>query len=313
MKLLVFLPCLNEEETLSNVIGEIPRLIAGVSAVDVLVVDDGSRDRSSEIARQAGATVLRNKTNMGVGFSFQRAVKYALDQKYDFLCNIDADGQFNPADIPSVVKPLLDGDADFVSGSRFLESKAIENMSFVKRWGNDRMSSLVNMLSKQTFTDVSCGFRAYSREALMRLNLQGQFTYTQEVFLNLAFQRVRIAEVPIVVRYFKGRQSRVAGNIVSYAVKTSKIIFRTYRDYKPLRFFSSIALGFFILGLSFLSILFGWYIHSGGFTPHIWSGFVGAAFCFCSLIFFVLGLLADMQTRLRSGQEELLYLLRKKG
>jgi glycosyltransferase involved in cell wall biosynthesis len=308
---MVFLPCLNEAKTIAQIIELIPRSISGVDTIHVLVIDDGSTDNSAAVAACAGAKVISNAGNMGVGYSFRRAVAEALAGKYDLMCNIDADGQFDPLDIPCLLAPIIRGEADFVSGTRFSNNGPIDNMSKVKHWGNRRMTQLVNSLASQRFTDVSCGFRAYSREALMRLNLQGKFTYTQEVFLGLAFQSVRIREVPIQVRYFPGRKSRVAGNIFQYAVKTSRIIFCTYRDYRPLQFFSGIAGVCISIGSMFLTFLFYWWLSHGAFTPHIWSGFTGAAFVFLGVIAFVLGLLADMLTRLRAGQEEVLYRLRK--
>lgn len=313
MKLLVFLPCLNEADTLASVICAIPRAFIGISCVDILVVDDGSTDASASVAQEAGAVVISHGSNRGVGAAFRTAVQYALSNGYDFLTNIDADGQFDPNEIALLIQPLLEGKADFVSGSRFLEKTPIEHMSGIKRWGNYRMSALISQLAGRKFYDVSCGFRAYSREALLRLNLQGKFTYTQEVFLNLAFQGLRIQEVPIQVRYFPGRQSRVAGNLVAYAWKTIKIILKTYRDYRAFHFFSLLAVIMWSVGSTLLLFLFTWWWQHGRFTPHIWSGFVGGACMFTGLIFFTLGVMADMFTRLRTHLEELLYLERKKN
>jgi len=313
MKLLVFLPCLNEEATIEQVISSVRQINILVDVVfDILVVDDGSTDGSAAIAEKAGATVLKNGINRGVGYSFQKAVAYAIQHKYSVMVNIDADGQFDTNDIPKLIDPILKGTSDFVSGSRFLgQSEKIENMSFVKMWGNRKMTQLINRLARGHFTDVSCGFRAYSYEALLRLNLHGAFTYTQETFLNLAFQNLRISEVPISVKYFAGRKSRVAGSIAKYAVNTSKIIFRTYRDYQPLRFFLMLALAFGMTGSVFLFGLFSWFLYSGQFSPHIWAGFVGGFFNLTGLLFFVLGIVADMFVRMRRNQEEIIYRLKK--
>jgi glycosyltransferase involved in cell wall biosynthesis len=311
MRLVVSLPCLNEARTLPQVLDAIPRRIEGFSVVDLLVVDDGSTDGSQDVAKRHGAHVIRHEVNLGVGASFQDAVGFALAHSYDAMVTIDADGQFDPADIPRLMAPIKSGDAHFVSASRFRSNKPIKHMSGVKKWGNARVTGIINSLTRQKFSDVSCGYRAYSREALLRLNLQGVFTYTHEVFLSLAFQRLRIAEVPVVVRYFPGRQSRVASSISRYAVNTLSIIIRTYRDYRPLLFFSFLGLAFFGLGMCFLSFLGIWWLIHGAFTPHIWSGFVGAAFVFTAQILIVLGLIADMFVRIRKNQEELLYHAKK--
>lgn len=312
MRLLVFIPNYNEEETIAGVIESIPPSIDGISKIDILVVDDGSSDDSANIAENLGAVVLRNGVNRGVGFSFQRAIAYAISAKYDILVSIDGDGQFNPSDIPNLIKNISSGSADFVTGSRFLSGpKKIEHMSAIKMWGNRKMTQLINRLSRKRFTDVSCGFRAYSYEALLRLNLHGAFTYTQETFLSLAFQNLRIEEVPIQIRYFEGRVSRVASNILHYAFNTSKIIFRTYRDYQPLRFFLALSVAFIVPGTFALILLFAWYFQTGRFSPHIWVGFLGGFLNLTGLLFFVLAILADMFVRMRRNQEEIIYRLKK--
>lgn len=293
------------------VITSIPREIPHVDSIKVLVVNDGSTDRSAAVAQANGAIVISHRGNQGVGRSLQSALNYAVTHGFDLMVNIDADGQFDPNDIPKLIEPIVSGRADFVSASRFLTKDEIEHMSPIKYWGNQQMNKLINRLSGQTFSDVSCGFRAYSREAMYRLNLQNNFTYTQESFLNLAFQGVAIEQVPIKVRYFADRKSRVASNILQYAFKTSKIIFRTYRDYRPLKFFVSLAGLFFAVGLALEIFLLMWWLIHKQFTPNIWAGFVGAGFLFCGVILVVVGLMADMLCRIRKGQEEILYNLRR--
>ena len=312
MKLIVMIPCLNEEKTIKDVILSIPSDMETINQIDILIVNDGSTDNSARIARENGAIVVSHPTNMGVGRAFQTGLEYAIHHKYDIMLNIDADGQFDTNDIPKLVAPIISHKADFVTASRFLKENPIENMSKIKLWGNKRMSGLINRLTQKVFTDVSCGFRAYSREAMLHLNLQGQFTYTQETFLNLVFKNLRIVEVPVNVKYFADRKSRVAGSILKYTVNTLKIILRTFRDYQPIKFFWWIGAGFLMLSSFFIVFLLGWYFLNGRFSPHIWSGFVGGTFFFIALIFFVAGLITDMLTRVRNNQENILYLLRKK-
>ena len=313
MKLLVMLPCLNEAATISEVIHSIPRKIAGVEAVDVVVINDGSSDDSESVAKKAGAEVISHKVNQGVGKAFQSGLNFALNKNYDMMVNIDSDGQFSPQDIPKLVMPILEGKAEFVTASRFLSGKMIPHMSSVKLWGNHKMSKLISKLANKSFTDVSCGFRAYSRETLSRLTLHGQFTYTQETFLDLAFKNIKMIEVPIDVKYFPDRQSRVARSILNYAYNTSLIIFRTYRDYQPLKFFWSIATAFAVPGTLLLSFLLSWYLTKGSFTPHIWSGFLGGSLMAVALTFFIVGIFADMLDRIRANQEEILYRLRRES
>lgn len=311
LRLLVAIPCLNESATIADVIQHVPRAMPGIDHVDVLVVDDGSSDGTSEQAKVAGAIVIRHAINRGVGTAFQSAVAYAVENHYDIMVNIDGDRQFNPEDIPKLVAPTLAGEADMVTASRFIDPALVPDMSKVKLVGNHMMSYLISRLVRQKFFDVSCGFRCYSREALLRLNLHGAFTYTQETFLDFAVKNLRIKEVPIEVKYFKDRKSRVAGNIWRYAVNTATIIFRGYRDYFPLRFFIRVAAIFAIPGALLTIAFFINYAMTGHFTGFLFAGF-SAAFLFAmATIFLVLGVLADMLDRIRSNQERVLYILRK--
>lgn len=311
LRLIVAIPCLNEAATIAQVVREVPRHMEGVTQVDVLVVDDGSTDDTAAQATQAGAIVLRHPRNRGVGSAFQSAVGYAVDHGYDLMVNIDGDRQFNPQDIPKLVAPVVAHEADMVTASRFVDSDFIPDMPKVKLYGNHMMSYLISTLVRRKFADVSCGFRCYSREALLRLNLHGAFTYTQETFLDFAAKRMEIKEVPIKVQYFADRKSRVAGSIVKYAINTAKIIFRGYRDYFPLRFFWSIALALFVPALILAVIFFGHYFLTGKFTGYLFAGFSSAFLIVMSSVFFVLGIVTDMLDRIRTNQERILYLLKK--
>ncbi len=310
-RLLVAIPCLNEAMTIGQVVKEVPASMPAVDRVDVLVIDDGSSDNTTSEAQSAGAKVLRHPRNRGVGSAFQSAVNYAVEHGYDIMVNIDGDGQFNPQDIPKLVAPVIAFEADMVTASRFIDSSFTPEMAKVKLIGNHMMSYLVSSLVRQKFADVSCGFRCYSRESLLKLNLHGAFTYTQETFLDFAAQRMEIKEVPIKVVYFAERKSRVAGSIFKYAINTAKIIFRGYRDYFPLRFFWAIA-AFFAFPATLLAIVFFLhYLLTKTFSGFLFAGF-GSAFMFMmATVFFVLGIVADMLDRIRTNQERILYFLKK--
>jgi glycosyltransferase involved in cell wall biosynthesis len=310
-RLLIIIPAFNEEDKIGEVIKKIPGSIKGVDKTEVLVINDGSTDRTAEIARDLKVGVISNYKTMGVGFSFGRGLNYAVEKGFDMMVNIDGDAQFDPADIPKLLKPILDESAEFVTASRFKDKKSIPNMPTIKLWGNRLMSLLISRLVGRKYLDVSCGFRAYSKRALLMLNLQGRFTYTQETFIDLSFKGLNIMEVPIDVRYFPERRSKVASNLFIYGINTLKIIMGTYRDYRPMAFFSVISLVFLIIGIGFESVLLATYISRGTFSPNIWSGFVGAAFFFLAVIFFIVGLSADILDRIRLNQENILYLLKK--
>jgi len=225
----------------------------------------------------------------------------------DFL-TIDADGQFDPADIPTLVRPVIERRADFASASRFADPALVPEMPGLKRWGNRMMARLVSRLTGQTFHDVSCGMRCYSRRAALTLNPMGRFTYTQEVFLNLAFKQLPIVEVPLAVRGEREHgESRVAGNLWRYALRTSGIIFRSYRDYKPMLFFGAIAGLAFVVAGALGGFLAFHYLSTGSFSPHKWAGFSGAALAVFGLVVLLFGVLGDMLNRHRVYLEELLY------
>lgn len=307
-KITVLIPAFNEAETIGGVIDAVP------DYVDlVIVIDDGSTDDTAKIASGKGAQVHSHASNLGVGAAFGTGKQAALAAGSGIVVSIDADGQFDPGDIDKLVEPVASGRVEFVTASRFKDPGFYPDMSRAKFWGNRVMSSMVSTLTGQRFHDVSCGFRAYSRDALLKLNLFGDFTYTQETFLNLAFKRVPIEEVPVRV---KGRRehgkSRVAGNLFRYGYHALKIIVKTLRDYRPFRFFASISFVFFCAGLAFAVFLGLHYLRSGTFTPHKWAGFVAGFLIMISALSFVLGFILDMFARMRMNQEEIMYRLERR-
>ncbi len=307
-RLLVVMPALNEAATIGSVIDAVPRDIDGVGEVDVLVINDGSRDATAAEARQAGAAVIHHNKPRGVGAAFHSALRYAIEHGADLIVSIDSDGQFDPKQIPRLVRPILDDEADFVSASRFIDPQYVPTMPAVKKWGNRLMSRLISGITGQRFYDVSCGMRCYSRRAALNLTLIGSFTYTQEVFINLAYKGFRIAEVPMVVRGERvhGR-SRVAGNLWRYGLQTLKIILRGYRDYRPMRFFGAIAGILAASAFGLMGFLAVHYLRAGQFTPHKWAGFVALGLVVLALMMLHIGLIGDMLNRHRTYLEELLY------
>lgn len=311
-RLLVMLPALNEAATISDVISRIPRDLPGISQVEVVVVDDGSTDETAALSRKAGAHVISHGSNRGVGAAIQTGLAEAIRRQVDIAVNMDSDGQFEPNDIRELIAPVLNGKCDMATASRFKSQEFVPDMPAVKRMGNWGMARLVSFLSGGNYADVSCGFRAYSREALLRLVLTGSFTYTQESFLVLAAKGLRIVEVPLRVRGVREHgKSRVASNLVNYAMRTSAIIFSSVRDYRPALVFGTAS--FVLLMLSLMAgAFFIWHrIVAGQFTPHIWAGFVSAFLFGLAMLVFALGQVAQMISRLRLVQEQQLYMLRR--
>jgi hypothetical protein len=226
------------------------------------------------------------------------------------LVSIDADGQFDVHEISTMIQPILMGYADFCIGVRFKEGKP-PVMPFIKYWGNKQVNRIVSFVSNTKINDASCGFRAYSRDCLLSLNLHGSFTYTHETILDLLDKGFKIAQVPVKVTYFEYRVSRIADNIVNYAAKTSMIIFKSLKDYKPLMFFLSIAFFIFIIGF----LLGGWtlihWLINKTITPYKGLGIIGLTFIGLSFIISIFAFMADMLGRIRRNQEKILFFLKK--
>ena len=311
MKLLIAFPCYNEAESIAAVLQSIPATFEGVSERRLLVVDDGSADRTAELSLAAGAMVVRHKRNKGLGQAFRTAVDYAIDHGFDVMVNMDGDGQFDPRDIQRLIDPILREEADFVTGSRFLTGRKIEHMPAVKRWGNARMNRLVSRLCGQDFSDVSCGFRAYNRETLLNINFYGRFTYTQESFVCFRFNNLAMAEAPIAVRYFPERKSRVAGSVWTYFKRTVGILTGLMRDYYPMRFFGMIGLCFLlptaVFGLMFLIH----YLKVGYFSGYLFAGLI-AAFCLLiAVLMFSFGVAMESMVRINRNENRILYQQRR--
>lgn len=314
MRLVIVLPAFNESASIADVLNSIPASFPGVKELSVLVVDDGSTDDTKTLAKRNGAMVVSHNLNLGVGAAFQTGVNKALELNADIMVNMDSDGQFDPCDMNKLLTPIIEGEADFVTASRFIDADLKPKMTWIKYLGNKIMSRLISGLTKQRFHDVSCGFRAYSREALLRMNLFGKFTYTQETFIDLAFKGLRIREIPVRVRGVREHgKSRVASNLFKYSLNSLRIILHSFIDHRPLTVFGALALMLFIFGLGFGVFFLVHYIITGRFSPHIWAGFTSGFFVVMSFVIFVFSLLGDMLSRIRKNQEEIIYKLKKEG
>lgn len=310
MKVVVMIPAFNEEKTIGKVIKSIPRTCA--QEVQVLVINDGSSDKTINIAQQAGADrIYSHKTNLGLGTTFKDGIDQALQMGADIIVNIDADGQFNPQDIPRLLDPLIRNQADMVTCSRFKDKKLIPKMPKIKYLGNRLFARLLSLFLKRNYYDTQCGFRAYSRQAALNLVLFGKFTYTQEVFISLMKKGFRIKEVPCKVIGEREGKSRVVKSIFGYGLKVSLIILRSARDYEPFKFFG--VPGAMLVGLGSLSsliLLIRWLI-IGRVNPYLILAYANVFLIIVGVLLLILGLLADMLDRNRQLQEEVLYRIKK--
>lgn len=261
MKIIVTIPAYNEERTIGGVISKIHKVMRG-SRYDykILVVDDGSDDKTAETAKKAGAAVYSHPKNYGLAETFISEVKKCLELKADVIVHIDADEQYLPEEIPKLLNEIKNG-YDLVLGSRF--KGKIESMPLIKRLGNIAFSKAVSQITKVKITDAQTGFRAFTRESAEKIPIRSKHTYTQEQIIRAVREKFRIKEVPIYFRKRHGK-SRLISNSFSYASRAWINIIRIYRDYEPLKFFGSIGTSIFSLG-----ILIGLYLVYLHFTTGI--------------------------------------------
>lgn len=309
MRLVVTIPAYNEERTIAKVIGGIPRDCC--DDVRVVVIDDGSTDRTNLAAREAGADwVLRNKENRGLAPTFKRGLDAALAAGADIIVNIDADNQYYGSEIPALIRPILEGRADVVLGSRF--AGWIEEMPAGNRMGNKLATRITRRASGFPVSDAQTGFRAFTREAVLRLNVRSDHTYVQETIIQAARKGMKIVEVPV---HFRKREdeSRLIPSLFSYARRAGLTILRTYLLYKPLKVFAWIGL---VLGAiaGVLGIrVFIHYLTTGMVTPYLPTAVLTALLAIIAFQVFILGLIADMIRTNRQTQEEILYYLKKES
>ncbi|MFA6269263.1 MAG: glycosyltransferase family 2 protein [archaeon] len=310
--LVVMIPCFNEDKTIGQLIRLIPNKIEGVKEIKTLVLDDGSNDNTINEAKKAGATKIYSRfPNKGLGTTFREGLGEALKIGADVVVNIDADLQFDPKDIPQLIKPIQEGKADMVTCTRFAKKELVPQMPGIKKFGNWYFTKVVSLLLKQKFTDTQCGFRAYTKEACLRMNLFGKFTYTQEVFLDLANKGMKITEVPLKVKGEREGKSRIVKSWWNYGIKSMLIILRATRDYYPLKFFGGIGTITFLLGaLPGAWLLLRWF-ETGKTTPFQSLILFSATLMILGFLLIILALLADMQDRQRKILEEILYQQRK--
>jgi glycosyltransferase involved in cell wall biosynthesis len=292
VKLIIQIPCFNEEETLPVTLADLPREVPGFDAVEWLVIDDGSTDRTVEVARQKGVDhIVRLTNNKGLAAGFQAGLDASLKLGADVVVNTDADNQYYGPDIAKLVKPIVDGDADMVVGDRDVMS--IEHFSPLKKSLQRLGSSVVRAASQTNVPDTTSGFRAYNREAAIQMVVVSKFTYTLETIIQAGKMLVAVDHVPIRTNP-KTRESRLFPSMWSYVRRNTVSIFRIYAQYEPLRVFMSLAA---IVGLVAL-VIWGrfayFYIVDGTGAGHVQSLILGAVLFNAAVVLAALGVIGDL-------------------
>jgi glycosyltransferase involved in cell wall biosynthesis len=309
MKISLIIPAFNEEETIAEVIKSIPSSIAGVSTISVIVINDGSTDLTAQKAREAGARVVSNDRNCGLAFTFRKGLETALEMGADIIVNTDADNQYDQAEIPQLIQPILDGRADMVMGSRF--NGKIESMPFKKKFGNQLATWIVGEVSGLKISDGQTGFRAFTREAAMRLNLFSHFTYTQESILEAADKRFRVVEIPCTFRK-RADKNRLFSGVFNYASRAASTLLVGYVTYRPLRAFGIAGGAILAAGLLAGGFVLRHYTLTGLVSPHLPMAVLSVALMIIGTQVAALGLIGEAIKHQRMIQERVLYELRRK-
>jgi glycosyltransferase involved in cell wall biosynthesis len=291
MKLIIQIPCLNEEETLPATLADLPREVPGFDVVEWLVIDDGSTDRTIEVARANGVEhIVKLTNNKGLAAGFQAGLDASLKLGADVIVNTDADNQYNGSDIPKLVAPIVEGRADMVVGDR--ETDTIEHFSPLKKRLQKLGSWVVRQASETSVPDTTSGFRAYNREAAIQMAVVSKYTYTLETIIQAGKLLVATDHVAIGTNP-KTRESRLFPSMRSYVRRNAVAIARIYAQYEPLKVFTWLALMLFVLALIPFTRFVVAYIGGDG-AGHVQSLIFGAVLFNAAVVVGVLGVIGDM-------------------
>jgi glycosyltransferase involved in cell wall biosynthesis len=308
-KLIIQIPCLNEARTLPATLRDLPRTIPGIDVVEILVIDDGSRDATVDVARACGADhIVKFRRRKGLAAAFTAGIDTALKLGADIIVNTDGDNQYAGQDIPKLLAPLLAGEADIVIGDRNIQ--ALEYMSRARKRLQRLGSWVVRQVSGTQVPDTTSGFRAYTREAALRMTIVSDFSYTLESIIQAGKKRIAITHVPVSTNP-RTRDSRLYSGAWDYLKASAATIVRIYAMYEPLKVFTTIGLLVFAVGVA-ISIRFLYFFFTGtGVVGHVPSLILSAVLMIVGFQVALIGLVADVISGNRKLIEDLLYRVRR--
>ncbi len=310
VKLIIQIPCLNEAQTLPGTIRDLPRALPGVDVVEYLVVDDGSKDDTVGVARREGVHhIVRFRRHKGLAAAFMAGIDASLRLGADYIVNTDGDNQYAGDDIARLIEPLVAGKADIVIGDRNIQ--AVEHMSLARKKLQQLGSWVVRQVSNTKVPDTTSGFRAYTREAALRMTIVSQFSYTLESIIQAGKKRMAIAHVPIKTNR-RTRRSRLFDSVWTYLKASAATIIRIYAMYEPLKVFGSIGLCLFGAGIAIgLRFLYYYFYFTTAARGHLQSLILAAVLMIVGFQVALIGLLADVISGNRKLLEDVLYRVRR--
>jgi glycosyltransferase involved in cell wall biosynthesis len=308
MKLVIQIPCLDEEETLPETLAALPRTLPGIDTITVVVVDDGSTDRTVEVAERAGVTeIVHFPNHQGLARAFAAGLERALQLGADVIVNTDADNQYCAGDIGALIAPIVRGEADMVIGDR--DPANLAHFSLPKRLLQRLGSWVVRQLSGTRVPDATSGFRAFSRHAALKLNVLSDFTYTLETVIQAGKKQLAIAHVPVRVNA-TGRPSRLFSGPSHYIRRSASTIVRIYALYEPFKVFSLLG-GALIAAAAAIGLRFVYFYVTDGGAGHVQSVILAAALLIIGFLTMLIGMLADLIGRNRQLSEDVLLRVRR--
>lgn len=309
MKLIIQIPCFNERDHLEAALAELPRSLPGIDEIEVLVIDDGSTDGTSEVARRCGVHhVVRFSRNQGLATAYAAGLDAALRLGADLIVNTDADNQYRAADIEKLLVPILRGEADIVIGDR--QTDTIAHFSPLKKWLQKAGSRVVRGFSGTRVADATSGFRAVSRHAALRLFVHNRFSYTLETIIQAGQAGLAISNVPVRTNPV-ARPSRLARSMGDYVRRNGPIILRAYAMYRPAQTFSYMAAALLLLGGALGARFLYFYLRNPEVSGHVQSLMVGVGAVILAFITGLMALLGDLLAANRRLNEEMLARLRR--
>lgn len=306
MKLVIFIPCLNEEETLPDVFATIPKKIKGIDEIEVVIVDDGSTDKTVEVAKSLGVTqFVRHTKNKGLAHSFRDGIRKSLELGADIIVLTDGDNQYPQERIPDLVAPIVSGDVDIVIADR--KTSSIQHFSVFKKVLQRLGTHVLNFAASTDVPDATSGFRAWSREAAMQLNLVTRYSFGMETIIQAGNKRQSIGSI-VIETNAKTRESRLFKSPLQHARRQSLVIFRSFMMYQPFKVFFTLAIVLFVLGcLPFVNYVMHYFSDNGVYGPnHIQGLLIGGIFINAAFFCFIVGVLADLIRANRSLLEDVL-------